>query len=75
LITVKVTHTIYTQSGKFEAGQIVEVTDALGKSWIEQEKAFEVVDEVIPVTTMSDEVPHFIEAAKEKRGKHDNRKN
>lgn len=36
-----------TMSGRFEAGQIVEVTDTLGKDWIEANKAIEVIDEVI----------------------------
>jgi hypothetical protein len=73
LIKVKITHPITTQSGRFEAGQIVEVTDALGNDWIAADKAFKIEDDVIEVTELAQEVPHFIEGVKTKKVKHADR--
>ena len=66
MIKVKITHPIMTMSGRFEAGQIVEVTDTLGKDWIEANKAIEVIGEVIEVAAIADPEPLFIEAPKKK---------
>lgn len=70
MMKVKITHPIITNSGRLEAGQIVEVPDELGAAWIEQENAVEVKDEVIEVTELVQELPHFIEGLKTKKVKH-----
>lgn len=63
---VKLTHAVDTESGRLEAGQIVEIDADTAALWIATDWAFEFVDEVIPVTSHSDPQPVYIDAPKKK---------
>jgi len=45
MMKVKITHPIDNPVMKLQAGQVVEVSNTLAKVWIENEWAFEIVDE------------------------------
>jgi hypothetical protein len=61
--------------GKYQAGLIYDVPDKKARELIAVDKAFEITEETINVSTLSDEFPVYIEGAKDKKVKHGNRTN
>lgn len=60
-------------TAKYQAGLIVELPEDEAQELISNDFAFEIAEDVIEVTTLSDEIPHFIEGVKEKKVRHGNR--
>jgi hypothetical protein len=63
---VKLTHAVQTESGRLEAGQIVDVDTETAADWIAHDWAFEFIKDVVEVTELADSLPIFIEATKKK---------